>query len=215
MANSSSYPSGGRYFSNSVNVDKTHPVLLEIYDATVIWQNGETAKTGAWRPAVPSDFAANISLSGVSLSIGSVAVTGTTQTSIINSILPFSGMVTVSNPVYQVGITGQPVNVSGTVFSSPISATTVSNSTPSGANGLALPANSNRKGWFVQNLATGAPLFVKQGTTASTQSFSMVLKSATALFEGDGGAYIDDQPKWKGDVSVSGQNTNYIIWELV
>lgn len=199
--------------------------FLNIYDSSTIVTNindGTILGTGAWRAAVPSDFAANISLSGVSITVGSVAITGNPS-------------VSVSNPTYQVGITGQPISVVGSVFGtitgnstintqitgSPIvtpvyqGTSTVSNSTPSGANGLALPANATRKLWYIQNNSTGNPLFVGLGIQSSTQIYNILLKGGSSTPNvGDGATFIDNFGQWKGAVYVSGQVPNYIIWEL-
>lgn len=191
-------------------------VVTNVYDPSI------PIGTGGFRPFFPSDFASNISLSGVSINIGAVSVTGTTSTS-------------VTNPTYQVGITGQPISIVGSVTAmltgsdstnvfitgSPTvvatfqTSTTSSNSTPSGANGLALSANANRKTWFLQNNATGnSSLFVGLGAQSSTQSFNLILKGASSQYAGDGGVFLDDYAQWRGAVYVSGSFTNYIIWEL-
>lgn len=53
--------------------------------------------TGNFRPAITSDFAANISVSGLSLTVGAVAVTGNPQVQISNT-----PTVTIGNPVLAV-----------------------------------------------------------------------------------------------------------------
>ncbi len=221
MSDSSYTGKARNYFSSYGNGAVS---FINIFDASTIVTNvndGSIIGTGAWRAAVPADFAANISLSGVSISVGAVAVTGVAA-------------VSVQNPTYQVGITGQPISVVGSVFGtltgnssvnvqvtgSPLvtsiyqGSTTVSNSAPSGANGLALPANSARKTLLIQNNNTGSlPLYVRFGAAASTQLFNMILKGGSPVL-GDGATFIDSFGIWRGDVYCSGQSPNYTIWEL-
>ena len=87
---------------------------------------------------------------------------------------------------------------------------TISNFTPSSANGTALQANANREELFVQNLQSGN-LYVKYGTSAASNSFNFVLASSTVSGGGDGGSLSD--LNYTGIVSVSGLNSNYICWE--
>lgn len=101
----------GRYRSYSNTYGQGAVSFGQLYDASwVVYQQGTSIaiSTGAWRPAFPSDFAANISVSGLNLTVGAVAVTGNPQVQISNT-----PSVTVTNPVYLVGITGQPLYVTG------------------------------------------------------------------------------------------------------
>jgi hypothetical protein len=86
----------------------------------------------------------------------------------------------------------------------------ISNFTPSGTNGTVLQANANREELFIQNLQSGN-LYVKYGTSASSNSFNFVLASTTASGGGDGGTLSD--LNYAGIVSVSGLNSSYICWE--
>lgn len=91
----------------------------------------------------------------------------------------------------------------------------ISNSGPSGINGLILPANSYRRELYIQNLATGA-LFVKYGLGAHSSSFNFILAGNTFSNAGDGGSLSDQS--YIGNVSVSGSNDltpNYIAWERI
>lgn len=210
--NTKDYPSGYRYFSKLYNIEKGAPSFNHLYDPSLTWSSNNQVFTGGFRPIFPTDLAANISLSGVSLSIGAVAVTGgqiaisnTPNVNIVNSVVPVSGNTTIINSV---------VPVSGNVIASYPFSTNVSTSTPSGSNGLALIGNQGRKTWFVQNHSTGGALFVRFGASASTQNYNVVLKSASDVFAADGGTFSDDGARWRGDVYCSGQNPNYIIWEL-
>lgn len=76
MANTSSSPNGILYYSSTQNEAKAHPNLNFVYDVNHV-RPGSPPSTGGWRALVPSDLAGDISLSGVSISIGAVAVTGT------------------------------------------------------------------------------------------------------------------------------------------
>ncbi len=188
-----------------------------LYDPNLVvtnTNNNVPIGTGGFRPAFTTDFAANINVSGLSLTVGNVAVTGgqvsligTSAVNVTNPVLAVSGIVQAST--YQVGVTGSPTVVavwSGT--------NTVSSTAPSGANGTALSANNNRSTWFLQNHATGtSPLYVKFGAAASAQSFNFILKPASSAGIGDGGSFIDDGGRWKGIVAVSGQNPSYSVWE--
>ena len=86
----------------------------------------------------------------------------------------------------------------------------ISNFTPSGTNGTVLQPNANREELFIQNLQSGN-LYVKYGTSASSNSFNFVLASTTASGGGDGGSLSD--LNYTGVVSVSGLNSSYICWE--
>ena len=93
----------------------------------------------------------------------------------------------------------------------PEQSTGISNFTVSGSNGTILAANSSRREFFVQNLATGV-LYVKYGLGANASSFNFVLAGNTSTNAGDGGS-LNDQ-SYVGDVSVSGlANVRYISWE--
>lgn len=103
--------------------------------------------------------------------------------------------------------------VTDSVTSVPQRSSTISNFTASGSNGTILAANSNRKDFYVQNLATGA-LYVKYGTSAASNSFNFILAGNTYVNGGDGGSLSD--LNYTGIVSVSGANNltpNYISWE--
>jgi len=138
-----------------------------------------------------------------------------------------SGILSESNSIdNKLFITGDPypAGVQGTiVFQADLSqqfdavttfpeqSTGISNFTVSGSNGLVLPANSYRREFFVQNLATGV-LYVKYGLNANASSFNFVLAGNTSTNAGDGGSLNDEG--YVGNVSVSGlANVRYISWE--
>jgi hypothetical protein len=93
----------------------------------------------------------------------------------------------------------------------------VSNSTISGSfaatalqTGIALPANTGRKNWFVQNTSNTNPLYVRfSASAASTGNFNLILNPSSSAGQG-GGSFTDSS--YMGAVSVSG--TSLIIWEL-
>lgn len=137
--------SGSRFFSDIFNVQKAEPSMQYLFDGSALinFPNGGI-KTGAWRPIVPADLAANISLSGVSLSVGSVAVTGVTQTSIVGipHVVVDGGLIGLTgNLVFaQTGVT--PVTIIGGATSSASVWLTGANSISTaytGSNSLAAP----------------------------------------------------------------------------
>lgn len=67
---------------------------------------------------------------------------------------------------------------------------------------------------FIQNL-DDAPLMVKKGASASTTSFSFVLKAGTAADDGTGGATGDELKNYVGVVSVAAGSGSprYIAWK--
>jgi hypothetical protein len=235
--NTRTFPSGFRYFSKQINLEKAAPAFNYLYDPNLVQNINGILVTGGSRPITPTDLSSSVSISGgLTANVGNVAVTGTTNVNIVNPVVPISGIVTVnggsssSNGAVQitgnsvVGISGTPnVNI---VNSAPLNVTgilsiyspgnSVTNSTPSGSNGLAIQANALRKTWFIQNLATGSsPLFIRLGNPASSQNFNILLKAASSSFEGDGGSFIDDGPKWTGAVYVSGQHPNFVSWDII
>ena len=152
--------------------------------------------------------------SNVTVQNAILAVSGATNATIQNALLATSGNSTIINNVAvngAVGITGQPINVTGYNF--PVGATTVNNSTVSGSNGTVLAANSNRKSFFVQNNGTGNAIFVAYVAGASTAVRNIILKPGTAADDGLGGSLTDDI--WKGVVSVSGVTPRFDAWEIV
>ena len=107
-------------FGNTPNLAKSQPNLTFLYDAASVWSNGQQIQSGSWRAATPQDFAANVSLSGASLTIGAIAVTGTTYTQIVNPVLAISGVVSVGSinlPDSQ-QVTGGYIGITGIVKSS-------------------------------------------------------------------------------------------------
>jgi hypothetical protein len=228
----SSYTGRNRLFSDTFNNNKSSPAFTYGFSPTLVYTpvGQSNPITGGWRSTnVDDQGSLLVNLSGTSVTatftggnvtvvnsapipvsgsfvatVGNIAVTGG-QMSVISTGVTINGVV---------GLTGVN-NISGNVVSNWPSSIVVSNTTPSGANGLALTQNLNRKSWFIQNVATGsAPLFVNFGSIASAQAYNMILKGTSTLYAGDGGTFLDDGARWKGSVFVSGQFTNYMIWEL-
>lgn len=95
----------------------------------------------------------------------------------------------------------------GTVSPQPLQYRSASNYTPITADGTVFTLSAGEKG-FIQNLNTTA-VYVKYGDSASSSSFSFVLKAGTATNDGIGGmAIIDD---FIGPVSISGVTTTRVI----
>jgi hypothetical protein len=102
--------SGFRYFSKPFNTSNGVQGFTLLQDPNLVWWNGSTLTTGGWRPAKPADFAANISVSGLNLTVGAVAVTGTAAVLVTNTApMAVSGVATIlSLPSHPVQITGSP-----------------------------------------------------------------------------------------------------------
>lgn len=78
----------------------------------------------------------------------------------------------------------------------------------------ALSANSNRKGWMIQNVGTN-PLFVLLGSGASTTVFHAVLKGGTAASDGLGGSYEQTSGViYTGEVTIAGTSPSYVVLEM-
>ena len=94
-------------------------------------------------------------------------------------------------------------------------ANTVNTSSLSGGVGIALPANTNRKYFFVQNLSTTNSIYVKLGGVAHSGNFNIALKKDDGVDNGNGGNYSDSF--FKGAVGISGVDTvqKYLCWEAV
>ncbi len=86
---------GARYFSKIFGDNHGAPAFQYLWDSTVVWRNlnGQLI-TGGARPIVPGDLAANVSVSGLSLSVGAVnltgvnivTLTGNTPVSVVNTL---------------------------------------------------------------------------------------------------------------------------------
>ena len=196
------------------------------YGAQSVVTGANLNVTGNWVPMnTDAQGNLNVAVAGGLTFTGTVAVPANTFIT-GNPFVQILGPVSAINGGF-IGITGAPrvsvtndlnvtgANITGTVVANWPASTIASNNIPSGANGLALSANNARRSWFVQNNSTGAgPLFLGLGSAASAQAYHMILKPASSLNAADGGIFLDDGARWRGGVFVSGQNPNYIIWEL-
>ena len=97
-----------------------------------------------------------------------------------------------------------------------VSTTSTSRFTPSGTLwGQLFAENPDRKVFYIQNVGTGGPIYVKYGPNAYSNSFNIILKADTAIDAGGGGSIREDS--YRGVVSVSGTTNvthRYIFWEL-
>lgn len=84
--------------------------------------------------------------------------------------------------------------------------TYVTDSTSSNAlrtsNGNVFAANSNRKGFVLQNLSTGALIISYSGNTASMVNLHYILKASTVQDDSTGGTLTSDV--FTGPISASG-----------
>ncbi len=105
------------------------------------------------------------------------------------------------------------------VYIQPVSKDVVSNFMPSGVapwtsattiTGRILNANPNRVMFFIQNIHTGAPLYVAlNGNAAHTGNFNFILNPSLSLGYG-GSSFSDDH--YRGAICVSGGG--YTHYEL-
>lgn len=91
------------------------------------------------------------------------------------------------------------------------------NSTSSGiltSAGTALAANEGRHSYKIQNLNGTHPLFVKEGSEASTSDFSYILAAGSAQDDGTGGSYDHgDSQCYTGIVTVAGTSPRFVAIE--
>lgn len=81
-------------------------------------------------------------------------------------------------------------------------------------NTTALPANSARTGFQIQNQGTN-PLFVYFASGASSSVYNFVLKAATGAADGTGGSIsMMDGVVYRGIVTVAGTSPSYSVLEL-
>lgn len=81
------------------------------------------------------------------------------------------------------------------------------------AAGTAAIANSGRISYFIQNLGTN-PLFVKEGSGATTSDFDYILAAGTANDDGTAASY--DSPSsncYQGIITVAGTSPRFTISE--
>jgi hypothetical protein len=74
-------------------------------------------------------------------------------------------------------------------------------------------ANEARIGYSIQNLGTN-PLFVKEGTSASTSDFSYILAAGSGNDNGTGGKYESPAGRiYTGALSIAGTSPRYVFVE--
>lgn len=79
---------------------------------------------------------------------------------------------------------------------------------------IALPVNSVRGGWSIQNISTNA-LFVRLGLDASDTNFNYVLKAGTGTKDGTGGVISqEDGVIYTGIITIAGTSPSYVASEF-
>lgn len=81
--------------------------------------------------------------------------------------------------------------------------------------GVILPSNPGRKGFFVQVVGTGGPLYLNySATTPDVNNWHRVLAAATTMNGTNGGVLEED--KWQGPVACSGAAfVTFKVWEAL
>ena len=109
-----------RTYSQAFNDGKAAPSFQYIFDPNVLTTGSNGIITGAYRPFNINDvLSPNISVSGLTISVGSVAITGNPQVTISNTIIPISGNTTIANSIIPISgittISNAVVSISGIV----------------------------------------------------------------------------------------------------
>ena len=80
--------------------------------------------------------------------------------------------------------------------------------------GTAIAANTDRRGWEIQNLETN-PLFVRLGASASATVFHFVLKGGSGDDDGQGGSVGQSSGAvYTGIITVAGTTPRFTVTEL-
>jgi hypothetical protein len=102
---------GFRYYGKLYNTHHGAPAFQYIYDSGVVWQNDNgQLVTGGERPVTPDDLGSTtaLSVSGLSLSVGSVSLTGYNPVTVVNTDpVPVTGAIQGGNTI--------PLNVTGII----------------------------------------------------------------------------------------------------
>jgi hypothetical protein len=130
--------SGFRYFSKPFNTQHAVQSFQLFWDPALVWYNGEKLNTGGWRPPMPADFAASVSVSSVAVTGGSI--------NIANNVTVGNTVTTNSNIT-----NAAPIAVSGVMVGDFNSTTT--NQLLSGISGQ-LTSNVNAAAWVTGNVTT-------------------------------------------------------------
>ena len=88
------------------------------------------------------------------------------------------------------------------------------NGTAVSTSATALPANTARTGFQIQNQGTN-PLFVYFGAAGSTIQYNFILKGCTGAADGTGGSFsMMEGNVYRGLVTVASVSISYSILEL-
>lgn len=80
--------------------------------------------------------------------------------------------------------------------------------------GTALAANTERRGWSIQNVGTN-PLFICLGATASSSVFHWVIKGGSGDSDGLGGIVSQtDGTVFTGLITVAGTTPKFTVMEM-
>jgi len=96
-----------------------------------------------------------------------------------------------------------------------IAKATVSSAPTIASAAVALPANTNRGGFIIQNLGAN-PLFVRFGAGASTTEFNFILRASSLADDGTGGIFTTNEGTvWTGIISIAGTTPRYVATDLI
>ena len=159
-------------------------------------------ETGKWRAVTPGDLGT---------SIGSVNVSGIDTLLVDTDELEAQGFA-ISGNTAQANL--QLASISGNNANASVQLAALSGQAWGNTSlfeerivsgfGQVLAANPLRKAWFIMNLATGQLMLKLGSSVPTTGSMNMVLKGSTAINDGLGASWSDDQGRYRGAVFVSG-----------
>ena len=190
------YPTGNRFFSSLYNVEKFGgPCPMFLWDASTVYTTpADRPVTGAYRSAVPGDFAATISFSGgLTATINSVGITGNPQVTVSNfpAVTPVSGSVFIAGGsiISAVAITGAPI-----ITLTGVQSVSVVQSVP-----LFVTGNFFATGNVAPSAVaiTGAPIVTITGVQTVTFAAGAPPINATGIFNVNGLVNV-------GDVAITG-----------
>ncbi len=165
-----------------------------------------------WYNLTATDLYAGAKTQTYSLASGSAALacdmTGFSQFQVqLTTAITGSGSVQININESGAAVSSLVAGGSGTYVSTANTPAIISTAT-------ALNANSNRKGWQIQNVGTN-PLFVLLGSGASTTVFHAVLKGGSANSDGLGGSMGQSEGViYTGEITTAGTSPLYVVMEL-
>lgn len=212
-----------RSFSSVYGVQHASPGFLYLWDPTlVVSGTAPNGVTGGWYAASRADFAASINVSGLNLTVGSVAVTGgsiaisnTPNVTVINPIaVTGTHPVTVTNPLSVTGsvtIAGGSSNGTVAVTGNPgftvVNALSVTGLTVSTTSGPIAVTGGQITATVINPLAiTGLTVNATINTVAVTGTVTAIDSQSRALLSGISGLLASNlsDPAWiTGQVSVT------------